>query len=519
MAITTATIFTLFVLVFPVIRCARILVYVATPSISHQVVFRPLTQALAARGHEVIVVTPNPAFSKDNAPANLTEIDVHDVSYQNWEEIFIYHRGVKEDFVEEVILMFKKFALIFDAQLATPGVQEILSKDKSYFDIMLLESCNRPLLGLVQKFDAPVILISSLGAVPAQYSALGAPVHPLLYPSPGRQKLYNLSLFEKGVEIFNNVVLDYLISSAEDFDLSIIRKNFGDNVPGFEILAKKIVMMFLNEHPIWADNRPVPPNIIYIGGIHQPPEKDLPKDLDNYLNSSKHGVIYVSFGTNVLPSQLPAEKIEIMTKVFSQVPYDILWKYDKDILPGQSKNIKLSNWLPQSDLLKHPKVKLFITQGGLQSTDEAINAAVPVIGIPMSGDQWYNIQKYVHHGIGLQLDMVTLTEKDFNETVNRVILDKSFKNNMLRLRIIMRERPIKPLDHAVWWTEHIIKYGGSHLRAPAANMSWLEYYEVKLVFIVMSILIIIIGVLFWIVKSVFKFIFNFYKINIKLKEH
>lgn len=75
------------------------------------------------------------------------------------------------------------------------------------------------------------------------------------------------------------------------------------------------------------------------------------QDLEKYLNSSKHGVIYVSFGTNVIPSQLPSEKIAMMAKVFSQLPYDVLWKYDKDVLPGQSENIKLSKWFPQSDLL------------------------------------------------------------------------------------------------------------------------------------------------------------------------
>ncbi|CAH2235967.1 jg24505 [Pararge aegeria aegeria] len=414
----------LFVLALPVIRCARILVYVATPSISHQVVFRPLTQALAARGHEVYVITPNPVFSKEKTPANLTEIDVHNVSYQNWEELFVYHKGVKEDIVHEVILMFKIFALTVDAQLSTPGVQEILSKHKNFFDIIMLESCHRPLLGLVHKFDAPVILISSWGAVSAQYDALGAPVHPLLYPTAGMQKLYNLSLLEKGLEVLKSIILNYLVSSTEDFDLEIIRKHFGGDVPGFGILAKRIDMMFLNEHTIWADNRPVPPNIIYIGGIHKTQQKDLSWDLEKILNSSQNGVIYVSFGTNVKLSQLPTEKINLMAKVFAQLPYDILWKYDKDVLPTQTNNIKLSNWFPQADLLKHPNIKLFITQGGLQSTDEAIDAAVPLIGIPLSGDQWYNVQKYVRHGIGSQLDMTTLTEKEFKETIERVIQNK-----------------------------------------------------------------------------------------------
>lgn len=59
----------------------------------------------------------------------------------------------------------------------------------------------------------------------------------------------------------------------------------------------------------------------------------------------------MSFGTNVKPSLLPPEKIRMFTTVFSQLPYDILWKWDKDEIPGRSQNVKISKWLPQSDLL------------------------------------------------------------------------------------------------------------------------------------------------------------------------
>ena len=72
---------------------------------------------------------------------------------------------------------------------------------------------------------------------------------------------------------------------------------------------------------------------------------------------------------------------------------------------------------------EHPNVKLFITQGGLQSTDEAITAGVPVIGIPMLGDQWYNVERYEYHKIGQGLHMETLTEKEVIDTVKKIIGD------------------------------------------------------------------------------------------------
>lgn len=59
----------------------------------------------------------------------------------------------------------------------------------------------------------------------------------------------------------------------------------------------------------------------------------------------------MSFGTNVKPSLLPKEKVQIFIKVFSELPYDILWKWDQDEISGRPKNVKISKWFPQSDLL------------------------------------------------------------------------------------------------------------------------------------------------------------------------
>ena len=272
------TILTAFVLTVAGAESARILGYFPTPSISHQVVFRPLIHALAKRGHEVIVVTADPVFPKGKAPPNLTEIDVHDISYKLWEQLLQNHSGKKQDLMLQIISLFERFATIFDEQMQTSVVKNMLKdKDKNYFDVLLLEACNRPLLAMAHKFDAPVIQISSFGIVPYQYGLLGAPIHPILYPTAGRQRLYNLTLFEKALEYGKHVGLDYIISMTGEFDDNVMKKNFGADTPRYEDLIHKVKMIFVNEHPIWADNHPVPPSIVYIGGIHQAEVTELPK--------------------------------------------------------------------------------------------------------------------------------------------------------------------------------------------------------------------------------------------------
>ncbi|CAG9568600.1 unnamed protein product [Danaus chrysippus] len=253
---------------------------------------------------------------------------------------------------------------------------------------------------------------------------MGTPTSPILYPLPLRNKIYNLNFFEKIREIYRHYSNEYA-EYLNDLDNDILLKErFGPQTPTINELSENIHMLFLNVHTIWADHKPSTPNIVYMGGIHQVPPKDLPKDLETYLNSSKHGVIYVSFGTNALSYMIPSDKIENVVKVLSKLPYDVLWKWDRDELPGKTDNIRLSKWFPQSDLLRHPNIKLFITQAGLQSTDEAITGGVPLVAIPMFGDQWYNAEKYEKFGIGIQLDITSFTEEELHNAVITVINDE-----------------------------------------------------------------------------------------------
>lgn len=258
------------------IDSARILAYFPTPSISHQVVFRHITKELARRGHEVTVITTDP-LPREEVPANLTEIDVHDVSYKHWKKLFLVHTGNKGDIKHQHDIMFKKLGTTLNIQMKTSAVRKaLLTKPKKYFDLLLLESMYRPLLGIGYMFDAPIVQISSFGGIPHQYNVFGAPGHPLLYPTSIRQRSYNLNLWEKAEEFFRHLALEYKLSSMLDFDYQIMKICFGYDNPNIDHLSKKIKLLLLNEHPIWASNRPITPNIAFIGGIHQTEDKPLP---------------------------------------------------------------------------------------------------------------------------------------------------------------------------------------------------------------------------------------------------
>ncbi|XP_047539179.1 uncharacterized protein LOC125072592 [Vanessa atalanta] len=476
------------------IETAKILGVFPVPSISHQDVFRPLMLELAKRGHEVTMITTNPAFAKGQTPQNFTEINVHDVSYERW-RVFFADKGNEKDRSQLFYYISELLLDLFVVQLKTPEIQNLIHSDDK-FDLIFVESCVRPALIFSYIYKAPVIEFSSLGGVLSAFETIGAATHPLIYPNAMHRRIYNLTLWEKITELYIHYMNEHTFTKYVETENEVLKSILGSDIPDLNDLRQNVQMMFLNVHPMWDFNRPVPPNVLYLRGLHQKPQHELPEDIKSYLDSSKHGVIYMSFGSNVMPSKLPLEKLKIFTNVFSKLPYDVLWKFDKDELPGRPKNVKISKWLPQSDLLRHPKVKLFITQGGLQSTDEALSAGVPLIGIPMLSDQWYNVEQYVRFNIGKLTLIETLTEEQLIDAITTIINDGRYRQNVVKLHSFMNDQPQSSLERAVWWTENVLRHGElSYRRTPIANIKWTEYYELEIVFLLLSAVILLLSVI------------------------
>ncbi|CAB3223476.1 unnamed protein product [Arctia plantaginis] len=436
----------------PQVEPARILGIFPMPSISHQVVFRALMLELAKRGHELVIITPNPALPKNRPPDNITEIDTSE-AYQWISWIFkefggVLKRGAIMDMdvaLHDDLLAGMLEIVIHEFNL--PEVQKLLKDKSQKFDLVFLEAIGNYHLVASHILNAPVILFSSFCGYPEHLEAMGAvSIHPLYYPNFFRQKMRNLSFLEKIRQTYIEYKIYHIERIKRQKENEALRKTFGPDVPSIEEMEKNVQMLFLNSHPIFSNNRPVPPSVVYLGALHLQPVKELPQ-------------------------------------------------FDGEDLPKLSKNVKVQKWFPQRDLLVHPKIKVFVTQGGLQSTDEAIDSAVPLVGIPMMGDQWYNVNKYVELGIGEELDSYTMTADDLVNAVNKVIANESYKKNVERLRDVMRDQKETPLERAVWWTEHVLRHGGAHLRAASAGVTWSEYLMADVIAVVTAVAILALALL------------------------
>jgi glucuronosyltransferase len=100
------------------------------------------------------------------------------------------------------------------------------------------------------------------------------------------------------------------------------------------------------------------------------------------------------------------------------------------------------SWMPQNDILGHPKTKLFITHCGSNGQYEAVYHGVPMLGIPMFADQGWNCARAKNKGISLCLDLLTFTADDLYDAIRELVDNATYRSNIRRLSDIFRDEPM-----------------------------------------------------------------------------
>jgi len=248
--------------------------------------------------------------------------------------------------------------------------------------------------------------------------------------------------------------------------------------------------MLVNQHFSLSGPKPLPPNIIEVGGVHIKPSKPLPSDLQQILDNAQKGVILISWGSQLKASSLPAARRDGIVRALGRLEQEVIWKYENDTLPKKPANLHIRKWLPQRDILAHPNLRVFMSHGGLMGTTEAVASAVPIVGVPIYGDQSLNIASLVQRGMALQLELKKLDENTVYEALTKA-LDPSFKARAKEVASAYNNRVQDPLETAIWWVEHVAETKGAPLaQSSAVYLPRFVYHSLDVYLVVILILLL-----------------------------
>ncbi|KAF7640207.1 UDPGT domain-containing protein [Meloidogyne graminicola] len=301
---------------------------------------------------------------------------------------------------------------------------------------------------------------------------------------------------------------DYILQ----FEDNLIREEFGKDFPNLKKLLKNVSLVFFNSNPFFEIARPTSNKIVYIGGLvdnlDNEDNKKLEPKIKNILDKATKGAILFSFGSIADTTKLNENIKNAILGAFSRFPnIQFIWKLDNDSIKNMSKllnsipNIHTFDWVKQPAILAHPNLKAFITHCGQNSLIESVRANVPIIGLPLFGDQFYNADVAQSRGIGIQIDVNELNgpkgENILFEAIKKILKEPSFRHNVQIISKKLQLTPFKPKERLVKWVEFAAEFEDlSELNLPSdMEMHWLIYYSIDV--ILFSIIILLF--LFWII--------------------
>ncbi|KAG7302056.1 hypothetical protein JYU34_013510 [Plutella xylostella] len=456
---------------------------------SHFFVFEPFLRELANRGHNLTVISHFP----QKAPLK----NYRDISLAGklavLEDVF----PIERTFLSLVMMsVFLVTAGNDNCRLMLDDEQvQSLWKTNSKFDVVLVEQFNSDCpLGIAYGLRAPVVGLTSHSLMPWHYKRFGVPFNPSYVPFMMTDGGSHPTLYERVEASIIDSYFEFIYKFiSQRNERSMLLSHFTE-VPDLEELGRDIKLNLVYHNPVLTGSRLFPANIKEVGGYHVAKPKPLPDALRKFIEESEHGVIYISFGSMLKAETLPAEKLEAILGAVAELPQRVVWKFEGAALPGNPKNIYISKWLPQNDILAHPKVLAFYSHCGMLGTTEGMYHGVPMVAMPIFGDQPSNAAAIEESGLGLRIQLKELTKETLLNTLRKV-LRPEFRANVKSISRAWHDQPLSPMDSAIFWTEYAARHTNITYRTRAADVPTYQYLNLDILSILVGIPLVVVFVL------------------------
>lgn len=470
---------------------------------SHWLSMQDIVEALGARGHEIVVLVPevnlllreSRFYTRRIYPVPFDQEEQRNRYRTFGEKIFTDRSWLSGPQTEyrNVMVVIDMYFINCQSLLRHSDTLDFLKAGK--FDALFTDPA----------LPCGVILAEYLG-LPSVYLFRGFPCslehlfggspNPVSYIPQCYTKFSDQMSFPQRVVNFLVNLLEVplfycLYSKYEDLALELLKRKV--DLP---TLFQKDPVWLLRYDFVFEYPRPVMPNMVLIGGINCKKPDVLSQEFEAYVNASgEHGIVVFSLGSMV--SEIPEKKAMEIADALGKIPQTVLWRYTGSRPSNLAKNTILVKWLPQNDLLGHPKTRAFITHSGSHGVYEGICNGVPMVMLPLFGDQMDNAKRIETRGAGVTLNVLEMTSDDLANALKTVINDKSYKENIMRLSSLHKDRPVEPLDLAVFWVEFVMRHKGApHLRPAAHDLTWYQYHSLDVIGFLLAIVLTVAFVTF-----------------------
>ncbi|XP_046745933.1 UDP-glucosyltransferase 2-like [Diprion similis] len=483
---------------------------------SHNVMFEPILIGLARAGHSIDVVSH---FPPKEPVEGLNHISLKGT-------LHFYVNNMTASFARTMTGVKAVDFISYQEPndlcnlMRLPQLQNVINTDKKY-DLMLTEvfgtNCY---LAVAQKLKLPVVGILTSVMYPWAYGPVNESPLASFIPCQLAPFTNDMTFMERLENLVVTLHSNFLFYYYDKTVSEPIARKYINDFTSLNDIYFNISLLLVNSHRSIHGVRSTNPAIVDVAGLHIDETQELTKELEEFLNSSRNGVVYFSMGSMVKSESFSKEKILAVYDSFAELSnYKVLWKGKVEEMPkGLPPNVKMVPWLPQYATLRHPNVKAFVTHGGLMGTLEAVHAGVPMIGIPFFADQMSNIAGYANRGFAVNLNYETLSKESFSEALREVLTNPDYQSNVARVSRLFKDRPLPPLAEAIYWIEYVIRNGGEPLKSSGRHLYWFQYYLIDVGLFLLAVATLVLLVLVFFVKKLITLFSSTRNKNVQIKK-
>ncbi|XP_063321627.1 UDP-glucuronosyltransferase 2B15-like [Pelmatolapia mariae] len=473
---------------------------------SHWINMKIILEQLHSRGHNITVLRSPKSWYIPNNSSIFTSINISmledelDVNYYNkmlqdvmecrtyptFIRTFCQQYSIKPVLDHNHKILARSVATIIEDTIFIQKLQD------TKFDLMLTDPCLTIGVLLGSYLKLPMVFnVRWINAGEGHFTIAPSPIS--YVPVTGSELHDQMDFLERTKNMLHylySVIAQYLIINPAYSDL--LQRHFPPGTDLLSLQRRADIWLFRTDF-VFEFPRPTMPNVVYIGGFHCKKAQPLPAELEAFMQSSgDHGVVVMSLGTFI--SARPRKVTEAIAAAFAELPQKVIWRFVGEKPSSLGNNTLLLEWLPQNDLLGHPKTRAFVAHGGTNSMYEAIYHSVPVVGLPLLFDQFDNLLRLKVRGAARVVETYSLTKEDFLGALKDVLENPSFHNNMQHLSQLHRDKPMTPMDTAIFWIEYVIRNKGApHLQSAGFHLPWYSYFCLD----VAALTIAITGIFIW----------------------
>ena len=357
----------------------------------HHLAVVPVVEGLLERGHNVTMTLPNTTEALQWFPsgigtanliyigdetASLSSVKIPDMKNLRW------HEGILA--WGKIIWNYKS---MIDGPFFSVVDDFIALTERHHFDVAFTANsfgCNAAL----KRSEERLPWVSFLSVPPYPELVLSDSEEICKYPNmvnPRSMEELRGSLLKR----VQNRVECMMLQAYMQFGLSVVNSVLQDR--GFPPLADQTEFLLgaktnimLGGHPITLPIK-LPTGLHVVGTVERTTPRQLPAELERWLDHAAGPVVYVSMGTkyefsNSSGSNLISELRRLMSSGFR-----ILWSLRRaqqgalrHLLPRTGDHLHIANFTPQPEVLAHPAVKAFLSHCGWGGVTDTLAAGADV---------------------------------------------------------------------------------------------------------------------------------------------